>query len=197
VAFAATASHELLRDDGEHLSEEYLHWAAKQRDKLPYPEEGTTLRAAAAGLAELGQPREVLWPYDDRRDQRSPSYAPPPATHADALQRRIRGGGAEAATSAAVKRVLDGGRAVLLGIRLFATWYKPRAGGEIGLPAPGAVDLGGHAVLVVGYRPDGTFVVRNSWGAGWGDDGYGYLPTSYVDTHGVEAWSLALASGEE
>lgn len=190
-----TAGHELLRDDGQYLSEEYLHWAAKQRDQLPHPEEGTTLRAAAAGLAELGQPRATLWPYDDRRDPWSPAYAPPPDAHVDAAARRVRGGGAEATTSAALKRVLDGSRAVLLGIRLFATWYKPYADGEIGLPAPGAVDLGGHAVLVVGYRSDGMFIVRNSWGVGWGDGGYGYLPPAYVDTYGVEAWSLA--SGEE
>ena len=33
--------------------------------------------------------------------------------------------------------------------------------------------LGGHAMLLVGYDDgDGTFIVRNSWGADWGDRGY-------------------------
>lgn len=31
--------------------------------------------------------------------------------------------------------------------------------------------LGGHAVTVVGYNKDG-FILRNSWGKNWGDDGY-------------------------
>lgn len=40
-----------------------------------------------------------------------------------------------------------------------------------------------HAVLAVGYAPsessmyDGYFIVRNSWGSGWGEDGYVYVPT--------------------
>jgi Papain family cysteine protease len=44
----------------------------------------------------------------------------------------------------------------------------------------------GHSVPLVGYRKDtafpggGYFVFRNSWGAGWGDNGYGYMPFDYV-----------------
>ena len=29
-----------------------------------------------------------------------------------------------------------------------------------------------HAVLAVGYQPDGSWIVRNSWGATWGEQGY-------------------------
>jgi C1A family cysteine protease len=43
--------------------------------------------------------------------------------------------------------------------------------------------LGGHAMLVVGYKdkspslPDqGYVIVRNSWGEQWGDKGYCYIP---------------------
>jgi len=44
----------------------------------------------------------------------------------------------------------------------------------------------GHSVALVGYRRDtafpggGYFVFRNSWGAAWGDQGYGYMPFLYV-----------------
>ena len=41
--------------------------------------------------------------------------------------------------------------------------------------------LGGHAVLIVGY--DDTkkwWIVRNSWGVGWGDHGYFYMPYKYA-----------------
>ena len=31
-----------------------------------------------------------------------------------------------------------------------------------------------HAVLIVGYTP-GYWIVKNSWGAGWGSGGYIYL----------------------
>ena len=43
---------------------------------------------------------------------------------------------------------------------------------------------GGHAVCVVGYD-DGAkhFMLRNSWGADWGDDGYTYYPYDQWGAH--------------
>ena len=36
------------------------------------------------------------------------------------------------------------------------------------------------AVAVVGYRTDGRFIVRNSWGTGWGDKDFGYVSPAYI-----------------
>merc|ERR1712187_337345 len=37
------------------------------------------------------------------------------------------------------------------------------------------------AMLLVGYNErKQVFIVRNSWGRAWGQQGYGYLPYSYV-----------------
>ena len=30
------------------------------------------------------------------------------------------------------------------------------------------------------FRQDNVFIVRNSWGADWGDNGYCYMPYDYV-----------------
>ena len=41
--------------------------------------------------------------------------------------------------------------------------------------------LGGHAVLIVGYNKNrNVFIVRNSWGTGWGDGGYFYMPFQVI-----------------
>ena len=29
-----------------------------------------------------------------------------------------------------------------------------------------------HAVTLIGYQTDGTWIVRNSWGTGWGESGF-------------------------
>lgn len=196
VAFAATAGHELLRMDGEDLCEEFLHWGSKQRDGFPHLVEGTTLAAAAATLADLGQPLEHHWPYDDARDFRAATYQPPATAFAAALALRVSGGSAITPTGASLLSALQVRQAVLLGVRLYSTWHFATADGEIRMPAAGTTSFGGHAVLVVGYRPDGasagSFIVRNSWGDDWGIEGYGYLPGQYVDTYGLEAWALSL-----
>jgi C1A family cysteine protease len=40
--------------------------------------------------------------------------------------------------------------------------------------------LGGHAIAIVGYTVD-SLILRNSWGEGWGDKGYAYVPYSYFE----------------
>lgn len=39
---------------------------------------------------------------------------------------------------------------------------------------------GGYAVCVVGYTSD-RFIVRNSWGTGWGDKGFGFASHNYIN----------------
>ena len=41
--------------------------------------------------------------------------------------------------------------------------------------------LGGHAVLAVGFNDkQKRFIVRNSWGPGWGLQGYFTMPYAYL-----------------
>ena len=56
--------------------------------------------------------------------------------------------------------------------------------------------LGGHAMTVVGYNNIG-FIIRNSWGKGWGQDGYCIYPYEDWDSH-WEIWTtLDLMLQEE
>lgn len=56
----------------------------------------------------------------------------------------------------------------------------------IPLPCNDSHALGAHAVLAVGFErrssklEEGFLVIRNSWGAGWGDNGYARLPFAYI-----------------
>lgn len=48
---------------------------------------------------------------------------------------------------------------------------------------------GGHAVALVGYTPE-AFIVRNSWGTGWGDRGFAYASLAYAQEAFTEAYGV-------
>ena len=44
---------------------------------------------------------------------------------------------------------------------------------------------------VVGYTTD-RFIVRNSWGTGWGDKGFGYASLAYAKDAFTEAYGISV-----
>ena len=66
-------------------------------------------------------------------------------------------------------------------------WYTPLNG----LIVPQGPRIGGHAVCIVGYDDVRQVIkFRNSWGRGWGANGYGYLPYISVGQYLMDAWSM-------
>jgi len=48
--------------------------------------------------------------------------------------------------------------------------------------------LGGHAISIVGYNEEG-FIIRNSWGKGYGSEGYSILPYDDFESF-MEIWTV-------
>lgn len=77
---------------------------------------------------------------------------------------------------------LEAGHPLVLGITTFNN-FGADASGRV--PMPGWRKRGGHAVAVTGFVRDpsyaggGYLVFKNSWGADFGDRGYGHLPLDY------------------
>ena len=52
----------------------------------------------------------------------------------------------------------------------------------------GSKNYGGHAISIVGYTKNG-FIIRNSWGKSWGQNGYAIL--KYADFNKIlECWTI-------
>ncbi len=80
---------------------------------------------------------------------------------------------------------------ILTRLGVDATWDDATAmKGNLDLYRPKTV-RGGHAVALVGYTAD-RFIVRNSWGTGWGDKGFGYASAAYAQAAFTEAYGVAL-----
>lgn len=154
---------------------------------------GATLAEAMAAVLAYGAPRADLWPYDDKarwRDQ------PPEEVYKDAtLNEAVQY--ARVSPGIGVLGALAAGFPVTFGIFLPQTAFD--AGGATGAMPELTEEqwrgpqAGGHAMLIVGYDLlRRLYLVRNSWGAGWGDGGYVWIPFSVMDrgAHPESFWVI-------
>jgi len=58
-----------------------------------------------------------------------------------------------------------------------------------------AANFDDHCAAIVGYYSEGDkmfFILRNSWGQDWGDNGYAYLSKEYLEAAVQEAWRVRI-----
>lgn len=77
------------------------------------------------------------------------------------------------------KKALAAGMPILTGLDVDGTFEDLGKRGTLDR-VRGTGEEGGHAVCVVGYRSDGRFIIRNSWGSDWGDGGFAYAAPDYI-----------------
>lgn len=170
---------------------------------------GAYLRSTLGALVLFGVPPEEYWPYNVQNYDFEPSafcYSfaqnyrtikyvrlDPPGITKTALLNRI-------------KRNLAQGFPAIFGFTVYSSIEQAETDGKIPFPEPGESVVGGHAVMVVGYdnktkiqnqnargsQTTGAFLIRNSWGKAWGNDGYGWLPYEYLQKGLAEDWWTIL-----
>jgi C1A family cysteine protease len=159
---------------------------------------GMTLRSTLKALVQFGTPPEVYWPYTAENLATEPSpfvYGFSEESKAIRYVRLDPSDGTGDDALANIRGFVAAGFVCTLG---FPVPDSIGDGPEIPYPTLADSVLFGHAVTVVGFddtlqiRSDkGALLVRNSLGRGWGDDGYGWLPYSYVrERLAVDAWTL-------
>jgi len=191
LAFAATAAHELARqrrrgDPRPMLGEELLYWRCKEIDEDPEP--GTTPGPATEALRNPGQSAAELWPYEGKRDETDGNWTPPLSALDQAAM--LRASMLTIDTDpVALRGALKEGHAIILGLDLWEEFFAA-PGGAVGVPTK--IDLlgEGHAVTLLGFSPDGSFVIRNSWGPTWGEDGLASIDEAAIKIAALGAWTI-------
>jgi hypothetical protein len=138
---------------------------------------GATLRNCIQVLRKMGACSELTWPYHPERL----FHRPHDQAYEEATQFLIDDAERIDVDLYAMKHCLAEGYPFAFGLQLFDSFMRE---GNKGIPMPNPEQeesQGGHAMLCVGYSDkDRVFVVRNSWGANWGDKGYCYIPYDYM-----------------
>jgi C1A family cysteine protease len=70
--------------------------------------------------------------------------------------------------------------------------------GVVPMPSHGEAIVGGHCVVAVGYENSKrVFLIRNSWGKGWGVKGYCTMPFEYLlsPQYASDFWTIRSIKG--
>ena len=154
---------------------------------------GAYIRDGIKACYTYGAPLETLWPYNISK------FAVRPAAQAytDALRRKVTGY-AKCLNFTGVKTAIASKTPVIIGFYVYSSFDTAAVARTGIMPYPDVNReqlLGGHAVCIVGYDDNlygGSFIVRNSWGTGWGDKGYFYMPYRVIQNPNMSAdfWTI-------
>lgn len=165
-----------------------LHWTG---------DTGAFLRTTMGALVLFGVPPEEYWPYNTVDFDKEPPalcYAFAQNYQTIKYYRHDPPGTPKVLVLYRLKTYLSAGHPIMFGFTVYSSIAQADKTGKIPYPCKGERIEGGHAIVAVGYddkikikntgpcgvETTGAFLIRNSWGTGWGDSGYGWLPYEYI-----------------
>ena len=180
-AFAWTHATELaghiLEKDTARLSPNYTMWGFQQmqgdaRDfKTAYKGGDGTINGPDPGnvLVKQGTCRQELWP-----DDRPEPVVAEAQLKADAVNHILPGQPLPISIDD-VRKVLSAGMPVHVSMNTGPAFGDIGRDGIVNSAEPPSGQHGRHAMLCVGFTGN-FYIIKNSWGTDWGDNGYCYVP---------------------
>ncbi|MEQ9507295.1 MAG: C1 family peptidase [Hyphomonas sp.] len=165
------------------LSRLFVYYNARHLSDSAHQDGGSFIHHGMAAVLAHGACEARFWPFVEENVLTKPTddcYKN--ASSYEAVQYARAPRGVQALTAIAQ------GLPIVFGIFVPGEYYQVAA--ETGrMPKPDQVVTeqppSGHAMLIVGYdMTDRAYLVRNSWGPGWADHGYCWIPFETMD-----AWS--------
>ena len=173
----------------------FIYYNERVMDNDVPTDAGASISDGATVVSTQGCPNENLWPYDITKF----ADTPPQNVYQDGLQHLALQVQQVDQDLTAMKEVLVSGLPIVIGFTVFQSFESDEVTNTGIVPMPGHHEqqVGGHCVVLVGYDDtQSRFIVRNSWGTGWGLQGYCLMPYAYL-TNPRLASDFWMATGTE
>lgn len=169
----------------------FIYYNERQMEGTVPVDAGAYIRDGFKSIAKQGVCQEALWKYDISKF----TNKPPATAYKAALLNQALSYMRVQQTLGQMKGCLADGYPFVFGFTVYESFQTNAvaSNGMAPLPSNGESVLGGHAVMAVGYDDAmHRFIVQNSWGKGWGDDGFFYMPYSYLTDGDLSAdfWTV-------
>jgi len=197
-AIAAAVEFDLMRQKQKRVfipSRLFLYYNERAMEGTVASDSGAQIRDGIKSEGTQGDCPENLWPYDIAKF----AVKPPQQCYGSAVKYKAINYQKLFQDLNQLKGCLASGYPFVLGFTVYASFESQQVAqtGHAPMPAPGEQVMGGHAVMAVGYDDSQQwFVVRNSWGQGWGMQGYFTLPYSYLLNQNLsnDFWTIRVVS---
>ena len=177
------------------LSRLFIYYNERDLEGTVDQDSGAMLRDGIKTLASLGICTESKWPYDIAKFTKKPTAS----CYKEALNHQITSY-QRLSTLQDMKSCLSEGFPFVFGFTVYESFESAEVArtGVANLPKKTEKALGGHAVVAVGYDDKTSrFIIRNSWGTGWGMQGYFTLPYEYLDNRNLSDDFWVIKRGEQ
>ena len=173
------------------LSRLFVYYNSRLLDNSVMEDAGAYLRDGMKAIQKFGICSEKLWPYDIKKF----TVKPTEECYKDAESRTITSY-QSLDTLDEVLHAINDNKPVVIGVTVYDSFnLVSKENPVIRNPIENEKDSGGgHAMTIVGYDiPKKQFLIKNSFGTDWGDNGYGWLPFDYAEAEGFEKWVFDIS----
>ena len=156
---------------------------------------GAQIRDGIKSVGQQGDCPETEWPYNIA----SFAQKPPAKCYKDALKYKAVLYQRVLQNVNQMKGCLASGYPFVFGFTVYDSFESQPVAQTWVVPMPATAEkvLGGHCVVAVGYDDaQQRFIVRNSWGTGWGMQGYCTMPYAYLTDPNLASdfWTIRLVA---
>jgi C1A family cysteine protease len=183
----------LERKDGvafENVSRLFIYYNERVIEHTVSQDAGAMIRDGIKSLVKQGVCAETRWPYVVSKFAVKPSAG----CYKEALTHQVVAY-ARLLTLQDMRACLADGYPFVFGITVYDSFESSQVAktGVVPMPKSSEKVLGGHAIMAVGYNDiQKRFLIRNSWGTGWGMKGYFTIPYDYVGNRNLadDFWTI-------